>query len=79
MAGGWQEGKGERVGGFRVVVRVCLGGAGGEVCKCTISLAAVWCCSPCCHTSKREQIKGSSFDEYKTESPAEKHSPSLPF
>lgn len=42
-------------------------------------LAAVWCCSPCCHTSKREQIKGSSFDEYKTESPAEKHSPSLPF
>lgn len=29
MAGGWQEGKGERVGGFRVVVRVCLGGAGG--------------------------------------------------
>lgn len=26
MAGGWQEGKGERVGGFRVVVRVCLGG-----------------------------------------------------
>lgn len=57
------------------------GGAGGGrvVCKCTISLAAVWCCSPCCHTSKREQIKGSSFDEYKTESPAEKHSPSLPF
>lgn len=52
-------------------------GRGGG--KCTISLGAVWCCSPCCHTSKREQIKGSSFDEYKTESPAEKHSPSLPF
>lgn len=51
----------------------CEGGGG----NCTISLAAVWCCSPCCHTSKREQIKGSSFDEYKTESPAEKHSPSL--
>lgn len=41
------------------------GGGGGN---CTISLAAVWCCSPCCHMSKREQIKGSSFDEYKTES-----------
>lgn len=52
-------------------------GIGGG--KCMISLAALWCCSPCCHTSKREQIKGSSFDEYKTESPAEKHSPSLPF
>lgn len=68
MAAGWQEGEqgeGERCG------------RGGG--KCTISLAAVWCCSPCCHTSKREQIKGSSFDEYKTESPAEKHSPSLLF
>lgn len=66
MARGWQEGE--------------KGGWGGrEGGKCTISLAAVWCCSPCCHTSKREQIKGSSFDEYKTESPAEKHSPSLSF
>lgn len=55
----------------------CEGGL-GWCGKGTISLAAVWCCSPCCHTSKREQIKGSSFDEYKTESPAEKHSPSLP-
>lgn len=67
----WKKKKGEKMG--------FLGWCRGGGCKCTISLAAVWCCSPRCHTSKREQIKGSSFDEYKTESPAEKHSPSLPF
>lgn len=31
MAGGWQEGKGERVGGFRVVVCVFGGSRGGGV------------------------------------------------
>lgn len=63
---GWRWGGGAQLGGMS-------GEGGGD--KCTISLAMVW--QPVLsHASKREQIKASSFDEYKTESPAEKHSPS---
>lgn len=43
-------------------------GGRGRGDKCTISSAAVWCCSRAAVTRQREQIKGSSFDEYKTES-----------
>lgn len=50
-------GHGWRMAGRRSGLWSCEGGG----CKCTISLAAAWCCSPCCHTSKQEQIKRQLF------------------
>lgn len=70
-------------GGTGTVAVLGLGVGGGEawIGGWQKSRKGKWlgCCGPRCHTSKRGNIKGSSFDEYKTESPAEKHSAPLPF